>query len=742
MSTTHDHCDGAACEDTAAVADTVAPAPHGGVAFRIHGMDCAEEVAILKRALADHIPEDALRFDVLSGRMTVPEGVASQIVIDAVRATGMRAEPWQEERPDAAGRTGLGLRDWLVIVSIAGTLGGFATHAAMEGATAAIGSEGAGLAHAVPWTAKAIYSLAVGAGLWVVLPKAWYALRSLRPDMNLLMTVAVAGAIAIGEWFEAATVSSFFALSLALEAWSVGRARRAVEALMRLAPDTVRVRGEGGEEREVDPATVAVGTTFTVLPGERIGLDGEVSTGRTEVDQAPITGESVPVDKEPGDAVFAGTINGSGAIEVVSTRPAGETTLARIVRQVADSQANRSQSERFVERFARIYTPAIFALAVLVAVVPPLLFGASWSDWTYRALVLLVIGCPCALVISTPVAIVASLAASARHGVLLKGGRVAELPAKLVAVALDKTGTLTHGRPRVVEVVPLAEHDERALMGRALALEQRSTHPLAAAIVRHAEELGVEAAAAEEVVAIHGKGVQGRIGGRTFWLGSHRWLEERGQEEPEHHARLEAMSAAGRSVVVVGNDDHVCGLIAVADEVREESAEAIRQLHAAGIRRVVMLTGDNRATAEAVAAEVGVDEVLAELLPEDKVAAIERLERELGPVAMIGDGVNDAPALARATLGVAMGAAGTDVAIETADIALMSDDLSKLAWLVGHSRATMSVIRANTVLALGIKVVFVVLTFAGLASLWGAVAADMGASLLVVANALRLLRRR
>ena len=742
MSSTHDPCGSAACQDSAAVAETVAPAPLRGVAFRIHGMDCAEEVAILKRALADHVDEDDLRFDVLSGRMTVPEGVALQVVVDAVGATGMRAEPWQEARPDGADRAGLGLRDWLVVASIAGTLGGFGTHAAMEGATAAIGSEGAGLAHAVPWAARAIYSLAVGAGLWVVLPKAWYALRTLRPDMNLLMTIAVAGAIAIGEWFEAATVSSLFALSLALEAWSVGRARRAVEALMRLAPDTVRVRGEGGEEREVDPATVAVGTTFTVLPGERIGLDGEVSSGRTEVDQAPITGESVPVDKEPGDAVFAGTINGSGAIEVVSTRPAGETTLARIVRQVADSQANRAQSERFVERFARIYTPAIFAFAVAVAVFPPLLFGGAWSDWTYRALVLLVIGCPCALVISTPVAIVASLAASARHGVLLKGGRVAELPARLVAVALDKTGTLTHGRPRVVEVVPLGEHDERALMGRALSLEQRSTHPLAAAIVRYAEELGVEAAAAEDVVAIHGKGVQGRIEGRDFWLGSHRWLEERGQEAPEHHTRLEAMSAAGRSVVVVGNDDHVCGLIAVADEVRAESAEAIRQLHAAGVQRVVMLTGDNRATAEAVAAEVGVDEVLAELLPEDKVAAIERLERELGPVAMIGDGVNDAPALARATLGVAMGAAGTDVAIETADIALMSDDLSKLAWLVRHSRATLSIIRVNTVLALGIKVVFVVLTFAGLASLWGAVAADMGASLLVVANALRLLRRR
>ena len=731
-------CSGS-CESPAT--DEASPARLGGVAFRIQGMDCAEEVAVLKRALAEVVPEESLTFDVLSGRMTARVPVEERVVIDAVATTGMSAEPWRTDRPESGSSGGLGRRDWLVVASILSTIGGFVTHAALEGATAAIGSEGAGLAQSVPWSARAIYSVAVATAFWLVLPKAWYALRSLRPDMNLLMALAVAGAIGIGEWFEAATVSSLFALSLALEAWSVGRARRAVEALMRLAPDTVRIRRDDGSDEEIDPASVAVGTTFFVLPGERIGLDGQVEAGRTEVDQAPITGESLPVEKEPGDQVFSGTINGSGAIDVVSTKPAGETTLARIVRQVADSQANRADSERFVERFARVYTPAIFALALLVAVIPPVFFGGTWSDWTYRALVLLVIGCPCALVISTPVAIVASLAASARHGVLLKGGRIAELPAQIAAVALDKTGTLTNGVPSVVEVVPLAEHDERALLGRAAAIERLSSHPIATAILRRAEELGIDTAAATDVVVVHGKGVEGQIEGRSFWLGSHRWLEERMQEAPEHHARLEALSSAGRSVVVVGNDNHICGLIAVADEVREESRDALESLRAAGVKKVVMLTGDNHATAEAVGQQVGVDEVLAELLPEDKVAAVARLEQELGPVAMIGDGVNDAPALARATLGVAMGAAGTDVAIETADIALMGDDLSKLAWLVEHSRATLSVIRANIMLALGIKAVFVVLTFTGLASLWGAVAADMGASLLVVVNALRLLRR-
>lgn len=712
----------------------------GGLAFKIHGMDCAEEVAVLKRALSSFVNEEDLEFDVLNGRMTVRAAVDGRAIEEAVAVTGMSAVPWASGTGSEQ-RRGLTRRDWLVLSSVLSTIGGFATHAAIDGVTAAIGSEGAGLGHTVPWAARAVYLVAVGSGLWVVLPKAWHALRTLRPDMNLLMSVAVAGAITIGEWFEASTVSALFALSLALEAWSVGRARRAVEALMNLAPDTVRLRTQDGTDLDVSPESVAVGTPFFVLPGERIGLDGRVVAGASEIDQAPITGESVPVDKTVGDDVFAGTINGSGALEVVSTQPAGDTTLARIVRQVSDSQANRAQSERFVEKFARIYTPAIFLLALLVAIVPPVLFGAPSGDWMYRALVLLVIGCPCALVISTPVAIVASLAASARHGVLLKGGRVAEVPASITVVALDKTGTLTKGQPSVVRVVPINGHEDRELLERAAALERHSTHPIAGAILSRAAEMGIQPAPAVDVVAIPGKGVHGLINGRAFWLGSHRLLEEKGQEEPEHHRALETLASSGRSVVVVGNETHVCGFIAVADDVRPESRAALAALRSAGVAKVVMLTGDNRETAEAVGGRVGIDEVHAELLPEDKVAVVERLELEVGPVAMIGDGVNDAPALARATLGVAMGAAGTDVAIETADIALMGDDLSKLAWLVGHSRATLSIIRANTVLALGIKVVFVALTFGGLATLWAAVAADMGAALLVVANSLRLLRR-
>ncbi len=730
------------CKDDACCAPVAVtpPPPFAGdvLRFKIHGMDCAEEVATLKGALRGLVPEEQLGFDVLNGRMSVPVTVPADRVVAAVAATGMRAEPWVAAREPEAGHA-WSTRDWLVVASGVGTAAGFGGHVALAGLTSAMGSEGVGLAEVVPWPARLAYGVAIATGLWVVAPKAWYALRNLRPDMNLLMTLAVAGAVVLGEWFEAATVAWLFSLSLALEAWSVGRARRAVAALMKLAPDRVRLVRDNGEV-EVDPAEVAPGAVFRVRPGERIGLDGRVSRGATEVDQAPLTGESVPVPKQPGDEVFAGTINGSGVIEVTSTRAAGETTLARIVRQVGDAQAKRSVSEQWVEKFARIYTPAILALAVGVAVVPPLLGGAP-SEWVYRALVLLVIGCPCALVIATPVAIVASLAASARHGVLLKGGRVAEIPARIRVVALDKTGTLTEGRPRVVEVVPLAEHDEAALISRAAALEADSQHPIALAVLARARELGVSIRAASDVVAVHGKGVEGHIDGRRFWLGSHRFLEERGQETPAAHDRLEAMARSGQTIVVVGNETHVCGLVAVADRVRPESVAAVAALKRAGVARVVMLTGDNRGTAEVVGREVGVDEIRAELLPEDKVRAVEELERDHGPTALIGDGVNDAPALARSTLGVAMGAAGTDAAIETADVALMGDDLGKLAWSIEHSRATLSVIRANTAFALGVKAVFAVLTFVGMASLWGAIAADMGASLLVVANALRLLRR-
>jgi Cd2+/Zn2+-exporting ATPase len=557
--------------------------------------------------------------------------------------------------------------------------------------------------------------------------------------MNLLMTIAVIGAAVIGEWLEAALVSFLFALSLALESWSVGRARRAVEALLDLAPPTVRVLNSG-TELETRAEDVAIGTVFLVKPGDRIPLDGEVLGGTSEVNQAPITGESVPVPKEPGAIVFAGTINGNGAMEVRSTKAASDTTLAHIIQLVGAAQANRAPSEQWVERFAQYYTPLIFAAAAAVFILPPLFFGGGWQVWTYRALVLLVIGCPCALVISTPVSIVAALTGSARNGVLIKGGVYVEAPAHLKAIAMDKTGTLTEGRPRVVRVLPQQPFTERELLEIAASMESQSDHPLARAIMEFSREKGIPARPISGATAIQGKGATGSIGGVSYWLGSHRYLEERGQETRGIHDQLQELAGIGHSVVVIGNDERVIGLITLADAVRPESRNTVEDLHRAGVEHVAMLTGDNRPTAEAIANATGVDEVYAELLPADKVASIEKLVGTYKHVAMVGDGVNDAPAMARATLGIAMGAVGSDAAIETADIALMSDDLSKLPWLVRYSRRVLSIIRQNITVSLLVKALFVVLTLGGFASLWAAIAADMGVSLLVIFNALRLLK--
>ena len=710
------------------------------LAFRVRGLDCAEEIAVLKRELGPIVGGDAnLAFDLLNGKMIVAAYASrsAKEIRDAVARTGMTAEVWRDEKTAFAddGYWERNRRAILTVGSGGSLLLGAGSHILMSGFRSAFLEENVTL----PPAAIAFYVLSILAGVWTVLPKAWIALNRLRPDMNLLMVIAVIGAVSIGQWLEAATVAFLFALSVALEAWSVGRARRAVAALMALTPPEARLLHPDGREELVPPDRVPVGARFRVRPGDRIPLDGRITEGLGSVDQSPVTGESVPVPKSPGAEVFAGTINGEGALTVESTKPASDTTLARITRMVGDAQSKRAPSEQWVETFAKFYTPAVMVMALAVLLVPPLALGGAWSEWLYRALVLLVIACPCALVISTPVSIVAALAAAAKNGVLIKGGVFVEAPARLKAIAMDKTGTLTLGRPKVVEAIPLNGHSEAELLERAAALETQSSHPLAHAILAYAKEKGVEVKPADDYRIFAGKGAAGKIGGTEYWLGSHRYLEERRQETPEIHERLEALSAAGRAIVVVGNDRHVCGFIALADTVRPEAKQAVADLRTAGIEHIVMLSGDNRGTADAIARETGVDEVYAELLPEDKVAKIEALVAEYGNVAMIGDGVNDAPAMGRATIGIAMGAIGTDAAIETADIALMSDDLSKLAWLVRHSRRALSIIRQNIAFALGVKVVFVVLTLFGYSSMWTAVAADSGATLVVVFNALRLL---
>jgi len=714
----------------------------GGRAFTIRGMDCAEEVEALRRELAPVVGgAERLAFDLMAGQMLVDAAVGD-ISDDEILAGIRRAGLVGALAGGGEVEVGWWQRHGRVVMTVASglfTLLGVLLHGLATGSfTAAIG-----LAHgaeaAIPLSARIAYLLAVICGAWYIAPRAVRSARTLRPDMNLLMTVAVAGAILIGQWLEAATVSFLFAVSLLLESWSVTRARRAVQKLMDLAPPFARLRDPvTGGEREVPPENVAVGDMVVVQAGERIPLDGTVVEGASMVDASPVTGESKPEAMEIGSTVYAGTIALDGTLVLEVTHPASDTVLARIIRQVAEAGRRRAKAERWVDRFALVYTPVVFVAAILTAVIPPLMGLGDWGEWFYRALVLLVIGCPCALVISTPVAVVAGLAAAARNGVLVKGGDLLEIPGRLVTVALDKTGTLTTGRPEVAEVVAGEDHTVEEVLGVAAALELRTGHPLGEAIVDAAESRGVAPLPADDVRTLPGRGIEGMVDGRSAWLGSHRLLEERGQETGDMHERLGELARGGRTVVVVGRDDHVCGFIALSDAPRADAAETIRQLRALGVKHIAMLTGDNPETAAEIAALVGIDEVHAGLLPADKVARLEEL-KSAGPLAFVGDGINDAPALALADLGIAMGGAGTDAAIETAHVALMADDLDRIPWLIKHSRRVLAIIRTNIAFALGIKAVFVVLTFAGHASLWAAIAADMGASLLVIANGLRLL---
>jgi len=712
-------------------------------------MDCAEETHSLRESVCALHGVTDLAFNLLNGTMTVTVTggtVADRDIIAAVERAGMTARPANETEagessPAAEGFWTTHGRTLLCAVSGIAVAAGFISHWFSHGSLFdALAEGGSGASHALPAATVGFYLAGVVAGGWFIFPKAVIAIRRLRADMNLLMTIAVSGAILIGEWFEAATVSFFFSLSIVLETWSIGRARSAIVALFKLTPPRARyICPHDGEIMEKPIEDVPLGATVLVRPGERIPLDGRITKGMASINQAPITGESVPVEKREGDEVYAGTIDEDGAIEFCVTKPASDSTITRIIRMVEETQSRRAPSEQWVERFARYYTPAMILLSVAVAVVPPLVFGGDWVRWFYESLVILVIACPCALVISTPVSIVAALAAAARSGVLIKGGAFLEAAGRINVVALDKTGTVTHGRPEVRKIIPFSGHSSEELLDRAAALEVHSGHPLARAIVRKAGQLGRVVSPAADYREFRGRGAQGTIGGRRFWLGSHRLLHEKQMESDDIHRKIDALEDAGHSVVIVANDNHVCGLISVADGIRDNALSSIVDLKRTGVKRVIILTGDNLGTARAIGEKIGADEFHAELLPEDKSKAIEEAKRRYGSVAMVGDGVNDAPALAAATLGIAMGTAGTDVAIETADIALMADDLSRLPWLIRHGRRTLGVIRQNIVFALGVKLLFMGLALADMATLWMAIAADMGVSLLVILNALRLL---
>lgn len=724
----------------------------GKRAYRIIGMDCSDEVALLKRSVGAVVgDEKALSFDLVKSKMTVDldgDRVEEGQILSAVAKTGMQAVPWAE--PCGRGVCGIEGGRWrahgrwiMCLVSGVLMVAGFAVDMLHRGDLLATVLHHEQAETPVNAAAAMFYLGAITAGGWFILPKAISALRYLKPDMNLLMAVAVTGALILGQWLEAASVTFLFSVALMLESWSVERARRAIRTLMDLSPVSARficpVDGNI-EEKHVDQ--VPVGTTVLVRPGEKIPLDGVVTRGATTVNQAPITGESMPVSKGCGDEVYAGTINGEGTFEFRSTKPSSDTTLSRIIHMVEEAQERRAPVEQWVTQFSRYYTPAMMILAVLIGTLPPVLLGAPWKEWVYQALVLLVIACPCSLVISTPVSIVAALTSAARQGILIKGGAFLEAPAHLKVMAFDKTGTLTVGRPAVQTVIPLNHHTESEILALAAALETHSTHPFARAVVNLVHERAIEYSPADELTALSGQGAQGRIGGKPYWIGSHRMLEQLQPETSTVHRAAEALEDAGHSVVILWCEDHICGLMSLADGLRPEARDSLDALRALGLERIVMLTGDNLGTAARVAAETGVDEFHAELLPADKVKIVQELRRTHGKVAMVGDGVNDAPAMASADVSIAMGAMGSDAAIETADIALMSDDLSRLPWLVRHARTTLAVIQQNIIFSLVIKSLFLVLALMGLGTLWAAIAADMGASLLVIFNGMRLLTRR
>ncbi|WP_186123922.1 heavy metal translocating P-type ATPase [Burkholderia gladioli] len=730
----HDH--GADCCAPAAL--TLAPLPgterladgQERSAFRIMQMDCPTEETLIRKKLGGMASVATLEFNLMQRMLTVVHTPgAADSVAAAIRTLGMTPELAGAADAKAGGAIAEPAKPvWPLVAA----------------GVAALASEAVTWAGLPTWAAALLALASVAVCGLTTYRKGWIAIRNGNLNINALMSIAVTGAMLIGQWPEAAMVMVLFTIAELIEAKSLDRARNAIQGLMRLAPDTATVRQPDGSWASVAAAEVALGAIVRVRPGERIGLDGELVEGRSSVNQAPITGESLPIEKAPGDAVFAGTINESGSFDYRVTAVASNTTLARIIHAVEEAQGAKAPTQRFVDRFARVYTPIVFAIALLVAVVPPLLLGGSWHDWVYRALVLLVIACPCALVISTPVTIVSGLAAAARRGILVKGGVYLEEGRKLGWLALDKTGTLTHGKPVRTDVEALADDLEpQRIAFMAASLASRSDHPVSQAIATAAlaerGSAGAPFAEVEGFEALPGRGVRGSIDGAAYWLGNRRLAVELGRASAALDERVAALESKGRTVVMLIDATRVLGLFAVADTVKQTSREAIEQLHALGIR-TAMLTGDNAHTAAAIAREVGIDDARGNQLPEDKLAAVVELSGQGRAVGMVGDGINDAPALARADIGFAMGAMGTDTAIETADVALMDDDLRKIPAFVRLSRATHRVLVQNIGFALVVKAVFLGLTVAGLGTMWMAVFADAGASLIVVGNGLRLLR--
>jgi len=726
----HEHAPASAAApiDVSAAAAALAATAVGTVTvLRISGMDCPTEEGLIRKQLNGRPDVHAMDFNLVSRTLAVDHVDDALPAIQAALADiGLPGQIVGSEA-DPGDHAGHALPIWRLAVSGVAAIASETVYWATGGNS---------------WMVMALAAIAILTCGLSTYKKGWIALRHFNLNINALMAIAVTGAVLIGHWPEAAMVMVLFTIAELIEAKSLDRARNAIRGLLALTPEVATVQDAQGVWTDLPSADVAIGSLVRVKPGERIALDGEVVEGRSAVDQSPITGESLPVDKTVGDVVYGGTINASGALTFRVTAVARDSTLARIIHAVEAAQGSRAPTQRFVDQFSRIYTPAVFAVAIAVAAVPPLFMGADAFTWIYRALVLLVIACPCALVISTPVTIVSGLAAAARRGILIKGGVYLEMGHTLKVLALDKTGTITRGKPSRTDEVLWGDDPARAAQ-LAHSLAARSDHPVSKAIAQAAGDAGSTALPVDEFEALPGVGVRGTIGGVTYTLGSRRLLSAAAAavtSSADIETQVEALESQGKTVVLLTRGSEVLALYAVADTIKDASREAIAELHRLGVK-TVMLTGDNPHTARAIAREAGIDEALGGQMPEDKLRYVQAAANTAGGrVGMVGDGINDAPALARADIGFAMGAAGTDAAIETADVAIMDDDLRKIARFMRMSRATANVLKQNIAFALVIKAVFVALTFSGQATMWMAVFADMGASLLVVFNGLRLLK--
>ncbi|MEO9102413.1 MAG: heavy metal translocating P-type ATPase, partial [Burkholderiaceae bacterium] len=700
-------------------------------------MDCAVEESDIRRALDKVEGIKSLNFQL--GDRTVAINAPDEVMpaaLAAIKKSGY--EPVAVElSTDADGETsdgdhaghdrGQGTSAWRLGLALALAL-------AAEGA-----HYWAGDAPTLKYMGLALAAVAIWLAGVETYTKGLKALRYGKLNINALMSVAVTGAFVIGQWPEAAMVMALYAIAELIEAKAADRARNAIKGLVALAPEEAQVQQPDGSWTTMLSKQVELDAIVRIRPGERVPLDGVITEGSSAVNQAPVTGESLPVDCTVGDKLFAGTINETGELQFRVTAAAANTTLARIIHVVEEAQGSRAPTQRFVDRFAAIYTPAVFVFAIAVALLTPWLMGLTWLEAIYKALVLLVVACPCALVISTPVTVVSALAAAARRGILIKGGTYLEDARNLKAIALDKTGTITEGKPKLVEWLALDTSLEKERVGQiAMSLADRSDHPVSMAI---AQGLEMPTDDVQAFTALPGRGVQGAIAGQTYVLGNHRLARERNQSSSELESTLATHESQGRTVTLLASEAGVLALFAVADTIKESSREAIAELKALGVTPI-MLTGDNQPTAQTIAGHAGINEAQGNLLPEDKLTEIKALQARFGSTGMTGDGINDAPALAQAEIGFAMGGAGTDTAMEAADVVIMNDDLRRIPETIRLSRSTHTVLVQNISLALGIKAVFIVLALFGSATMWMAVFADMGATLLVVANGLRLLKAR